>query len=91
MNNKQTLYDPYCRKSQEDEDKQVLSLEAQEKECKEFAAKNGVKIRKIWHESYSAKAPGRKLFNEMMQDPNVQKKKDEHTVLDPLIISMPLA
>lgn len=68
MNNKQLMYDLYCRKSQEDEDKQVLSLEAQEKECKEFASKNGVKIRKIWHESYSAKAPGRKLFNEMMQD-----------------------
>jgi hypothetical protein len=30
-------------------------------------------------------------LNEMMQDPNVQKKKDEHTVIDPLIISMPLA
>jgi hypothetical protein len=27
----------------------------------------------------------------MMQDPNVQSKKDEHTVIDPLIISMPVA
>jgi hypothetical protein len=30
-------------------------------------------------------------LNAMMQDPNVQKKKDEHTVIDPLIISMPVA
>jgi hypothetical protein len=29
-------------------------------------------------------------LNAMMQDPGVQKKKDEHTVIDPLIISMPL-
>ena len=29
-------------------------------------------------------------LNEMMQDPGVQKKKDEHTVIDPLILSMPL-
>jgi hypothetical protein len=29
-------------------------------------------------------------LNEMMQDPEVQKKKDEHTVIDPLIISMPV-
>ncbi len=68
MNNNQILYDIYCRKSMEEEDRQVLSLEAQEKECKEYADKNGLKIRKIWRESYSAKAPGRKLFNQMMQE-----------------------
>ena len=29
-------------------------------------------------------------LNAMMKDPAVQKKKDEHTVIDPLIISMPV-
>jgi len=29
-------------------------------------------------------------MNAMMQDPKVQKKKDEHTVIDPLIVSMPV-
>jgi hypothetical protein len=29
-------------------------------------------------------------MNAMMQNPEVQKKKDEHTVIDPLIISMPI-
>jgi hypothetical protein len=29
-------------------------------------------------------------MNAMMQDPEVQKKKDAHTVIDPLIISMPV-
>lgn len=62
------LYDLYCRKSQEEEDRQILSLEAQEKECLEFAQKNGIKIRTTWRESFSAKAPGRKDFNQMLQD-----------------------
>jgi hypothetical protein len=30
-------------------------------------------------------------LNEMMKNPEVQKKKDEHTVIDPLIISMPVS
>jgi len=29
-------------------------------------------------------------MNAVMQDPEVQKKKDAHTVIDPLIISMPV-
>jgi hypothetical protein len=29
-------------------------------------------------------------LNTMMQDPEVQKKKDEHTVIDPLVMSMPV-
>ena len=29
-------------------------------------------------------------MNAMIQDPEVQKKKDEHTVIDPLIVSMPV-
>ncbi len=29
-------------------------------------------------------------LNEMMKDPKVQEKKDQHTVIDPLIISRPV-
>ena len=29
-------------------------------------------------------------LNEMMKDPGVQEKKEQHTVIDPLIISMPV-
>ena len=29
-------------------------------------------------------------LNSLMQDPEVQKKKDAHTVIDPLVISMPV-
>ena len=29
-------------------------------------------------------------LNEMMKDPRVQEKKEQHTVIDPLIISMPV-
>ena len=30
-------------------------------------------------------------LNEMMKDPKVQEKKEQHTVIDPLVISMPVA
>ncbi len=30
-------------------------------------------------------------LNAMMQDPKVQEKKEQHTVIDPLVISMPVA
>jgi len=29
-------------------------------------------------------------LNEMMKDPHVQEKKEQHTVIDPLVISMPV-
>ena len=29
-------------------------------------------------------------LNEMMKNPEVQKKKDEHTAIDPLVVSMPI-
>jgi site-specific DNA recombinase len=61
-------YDLYCRKSQESEERQVLSLEAQERETRELANRLGIKVRKIWIESFSAKAPSRTVFNQMMGD-----------------------
>ncbi len=57
----------YCRKSTESDDRQVLSLDSQEKELLALADKLGIEIVKTLRESKSAKAPGRPVFNEMMR------------------------
>jgi site-specific DNA recombinase len=57
----------YCRKSTESEEKQVLSIESQLKELKEFANRLNLHIADILTESKSAKSPGRHIFNEMMK------------------------
>jgi len=56
----------YCRKSSESEERQILSIESQEKELLDFASKNNFSVFKIFKESMSAKSPGRPVFNEMM-------------------------
>jgi site-specific DNA recombinase len=57
----------YCRKSTESDDRQVLSLDSQEKELLALAEQFGLNIVKKFRESKSAKAPGRPQFNEMMR------------------------
>jgi len=57
----------YCRKSTEAEDRQVLSIESQVREMRETAAKLNLSIAEVLTEAKSAKAPGRPVFNEMMQ------------------------
>jgi site-specific DNA recombinase len=57
----------YCRKSSESEDKQILSLPAQERELKEFANKCGLKIVGNISESKSAFKTGREGFNSMLE------------------------
>ncbi len=59
-------YFVYARKSTEDEDRQVLSIEAQIAELKEFAAKEKLEITDSFFESKTAKEPGRKIFGEML-------------------------
>ena len=56
----------YARKSTEDDDKQVMSIEAQLYEMREFAHKENLEILSEFQESKSAKTPGRPMFNEMM-------------------------
>ena len=56
----------YARKSTDEEDRQVLSIEAQTTELHEFARKENLVIAKEFIESKTAKAPGRPVFNEMI-------------------------
>ena len=56
----------YARKSTDEEDRQVLSIEAQVTELHEFAQKENLVIAKEFIESKTAKAPGRAVFNEMI-------------------------
>ena len=56
----------YARKSTEDDDKQVMSIEAQLFELREFARKENLEILAEFQESKSAKKPGREKFGEMM-------------------------
>ena len=56
----------YARKSTEDDDHQIMSIEAQFFELREYARKENLEILEEFQESKSAKKPGRELFNEMM-------------------------
>ncbi len=56
----------YARKSTEDDDHQVMSIEAQLFELREFARKENLEILEEFQESKSAKKPGREKFGEMM-------------------------
>ena len=56
----------YARKSTEEDDRQVLSIEAQLVELKEFAAKEKLEIVASLCEAKTAKEPGRTKFAEML-------------------------
>ncbi len=61
------IYFLYVRKSTDVEDKQVLSIAAQIAELKEFAARMGIYIVEAIIEKQTAKKPGRKKFNKMLE------------------------
>ncbi len=57
----------YARKSTDEEERQVLSIEAQLAELQEFAAKEKLEIVASLCEAKTAKEPGRTVFGEMLQ------------------------
>ena len=57
----------YCRKSTDEKDKQVLSIEAQIAELKEFAVREKLEIVATFTESRTAKVPGRPIFQEVLK------------------------
>ena len=58
----------YCRKSSEDEERQILSIGAQLQELRDFAQQNQLLVAKEFTESKTAKEPGRKVFNFMLSE-----------------------
>ncbi|KKR49979.1 MAG: Recombinase [Candidatus Curtissbacteria bacterium GW2011_GWA1_40_16] len=60
-------YIAYCRKSTDEPDRQILSIEAQVAELKEFAAKEKLEIIDFILESKTAKEPGRSKFAEVIR------------------------
>ena len=56
----------YARKSTDEPDRQILSIESQIDELKEFAKREQLEIVKTFVESQTAKEPGRPIFNNML-------------------------
>jgi len=56
----------YARKSTEEEDRQVLSIQAQLEELRAFAVKEKLEIVASFEEAKTAKEPGRTKFAEML-------------------------
>lgn len=60
-------YALYVRKSSESEDRQVASIDSQIFEMTQKAQSQGITFKRVFVEEMSAKAPGRPVFNEMME------------------------
>ncbi|MBU0676857.1 MAG: recombinase family protein [Verrucomicrobia bacterium] len=58
----------YARKSTDDEERQILSIEAQLDELREFAQRESIPVVREFVESQTAKAPGRPIFDAMMAE-----------------------
>src|ERR1039458_8721046 len=56
----------YARKSTDVEDKQVLSIESQLTELREYAKRENLEIVREYVEKKSAKTPGRPIFNDLL-------------------------
>ena len=60
-------YIAYCRKSTDEKDKQVLSIDQQLAELTEFAKREKLEIVNFVVEAKTAKTPGREKFAEVLK------------------------
>ncbi len=67
MLEKAKKYIIYARKSSESEDRQMASIDSQIRELKELATREGLNVIEVMTEAQSAKAPGRPVFNALLQ------------------------
>lgn len=65
-NHPKIAYGAYARKSSEQEDRQVASIDSQKRELDELALRDGLSIEQVFEESHSAKRPGRPVFNQLV-------------------------
>ena len=63
-----TKYFVYCRKSSEAEDKQILSIESQERELLNYAEREGLTVAQVLKEEKSAHKRGRVVFGKLIAD-----------------------
>lgn len=56
----------YARKSSDSEERQILSIDAQLRELREYGRREQFEVRGEFTESRTAKEPGRPIFNEML-------------------------
>ena len=68
----------YTRVSSDEQKKSGFSLDYQKKRGEEYAQSHGLNIVKIFSESYTAKKPGRPMFNAMLQF--CKSKKIRHLI-----------
>ena len=60
-------YIAYCRKSTDESDRQILSIESQISELKDFASRQNLEILDFVTEAKTAKVPGRALFESVLK------------------------
>jgi site-specific DNA recombinase len=58
----------YCRKSSEAEDKQILSIESQERELSSYAEREGLNVIKVFKEEKTAHKRGRVVFGQLLDE-----------------------
>lgn len=66
-NENKLIYVGYCRRSQDSDERQVLSIDSQQKHLKIIAAKENIKVIETLSESQSAYKPGREQFDKMLK------------------------
>jgi site-specific DNA recombinase len=73
INDRDLLFGSYCRKSSDTEDKQVQSIETQERELNDFSTRMGLNVALAWKEEKSAFKVGRDTFAEVIKAINTRQ------------------